>query len=371
MTASRPAHAETLSLTGLRGIAALFVLVAHYATWCAPYDLTTAPKWLWHSLDNAHFGMSLFFTLSGFVIAYNYLAMDWGNRATASAGRFAWLRFSRLHPVLLVYLALIYARPSDYGDQSPTALSLLLVSVESLYPFKINGHWLTDPLCWSISTELALYAIFACGLIAFRKAKRRFGKPVSWIAAGVAILYLATIAWLLWHPQEIDPVVAAFPSAFDAVPASEGGYWFLYWSPYARLYDFAFGCMAAVAVIKGVRLPPWLAWAGPLGFGALWLAWVSGVNDLNPMFFQPLSPPVFAVIMAASPRSRPFRALSAPRCYFLVKSPTRCICFIRSPPILPTMLVARSFPGRVSPSSAAPSRLISSSRSRSRPGFTA
>ena len=111
-------------------------------------------------------------------------------------------------------------------------------------------------------------------------------------------------------------MVAAFPSAFDAVPASEGGYWFLYWSPYARLYDFAFGCMAAVAVIKGVRLPPWLAWAGPLGFGVLWLAWVSGVNDLNPMFFQPLSPPVFAVIMTASPRSRPFRALSAPSLLF-------------------------------------------------------
>jgi peptidoglycan/LPS O-acetylase OafA/YrhL len=130
---SRSTHSETLSLTGLRGLAALFVLIEHYSVWCAPYDPLLAPGWLWRSLGNSRFGMSLFFTLSGFVIAYNYLALDWGNRAAASVARFAWLRFSRLYPVLLVYLVLIYVRPSNYGDQALTAQSLLLVSAESLY----------------------------------------------------------------------------------------------------------------------------------------------------------------------------------------------------------------------------------------------
>jgi peptidoglycan/LPS O-acetylase OafA/YrhL len=303
--------------------------------------------------------MSLFFTLSGFVIAYNYLAMDWANRAAASAGRFAWLRFSRLYPVLLVYLALIYARPSDYGDQTLTVQSLLLLSVESLYPFKINGHWLTEPLCWSISTELALYAMFAGCVIAFRKAKLRFGRPASWVAVGVAILYLVTIVWLVWHPQTMDPVVAVLPAAFDTVQPSEGAYWFFYWSPYARFYDFAFGCIAAFSVIRGYRLPTWLAWAGPLAFGALWLAWVSGIHDLNPMFFQPLSPRSSPPLWPRLPGLGPSERFQLLRCYFSVKSPIRFIYFIRLPPVWWTTRVVRHFPGWDLGSSAARSRLIS------------
>jgi peptidoglycan/LPS O-acetylase OafA/YrhL len=310
---SRSTHSETLSLTGLRGLAALCVLVEHYSVWCAPYDRMMAPGWLIRALGNSAWGMSLFFTLSGFVIAYNYLAMDWGNRAAASAARFAWLRFSRLYPVLLVYLALTYVRPSSYGDETLTAQALLMVSVESLYPFKLNGHWLTDPLCWSISTEIALYAIFVLCVVAFRKAKRRFGGAAIGIAAGLAVLYLTAIAWLTWHQATMYPALAALPSAFDPISPEEGARWFFYWSPYVRFYDFAFGWMAAIAVLRGFRLPPWLdGGILPLCCAILWLAWVSGAFGFREDILQPLLPPLFAMVMAARPASRISRALSVP-----------------------------------------------------------
>jgi len=309
---SRPRHSETLSLTGLRGLAALSVLVAHYSEWCAPYNRMTAPGWLIRALGNAEWGMSLFFTLSGFVIAYNYLSMDWGNRAAASTARFAWLRFSRLYPVLLVYLALIYMRPALYGSQTLTAQLLLMISIESLYPFKLAGRWLTDPMCWSISTEIALYAIFVGCVVAFRKAKRRFGSAVIAIAAGLAVFYLTAIAWLTLHQGPMYPALASLPAAFDPIAPDEAARWFFYWSPYVRFYDFAFGWIAAVAVLRGFRLPPWLDdGVLPLCCAALWLAWVSGVFGFAETLLQPVLPLLFAAIMLARPASRLSRALSA------------------------------------------------------------
>jgi len=55
-------------LTGLRGIAAYAVLIAHAV------DAGVSGRGLPHSIavGLAYFGMSLFFVLSGFVICYNY-----------------------------------------------------------------------------------------------------------------------------------------------------------------------------------------------------------------------------------------------------------------------------------------------------------
>ena len=307
------------SLTGLRGIAALSVLVEHYSVWCAPYDRMQAPEWLWRSMGNSHFGMSLFFTLSGFVIAYNYLAFDWGRRAAASAGRFAWLRFSRLYPVLLIYLALLYVRPPMFGDQTPAAQLMLLFSVESLYPVRLGGHWLTDPLCWSISTEIALYAGFVVCAVAFRKARQRFGGAATVMAVGLSVAYLTTIAWLIYHPDaRVLGVLTKLPAVAEPVSRAEATYWFFYWSPYARFYDFAFGWMAAAAVLRGFHLPPWLDdWALPICCVVLWLAWVLAGPSGGPKVLQPLTPPLFATIMVARPLSRISRALSVPALLFI------------------------------------------------------
>ncbi len=318
MTASRSAHSETLSLTGLRGLAALSVLLAHYSVWCAPYDRMTAPSWLMRGMDYSAWGMSLFFTLSGFVIAYNYLSMDWDGSAAASARRFAWLRFSRLYPVLLVYLALTYVRPSPFGERTGLADVMLLVSVQSLYPFKINGHWLTDFLSWSISTEITLYALFVCCVIAFRKARSRFGRVANGVAAGVAMAYLLAMTWLSWHRDAVVPALMSLPTAFDTLSSQEAIRWFFYWSPYVRFYDFAFGWMGAVALLRGFRLPWWLDDAVlPLFCGAFLLTWVFlGSFGLGEPQLQPLLPPLFAAIMLARPSSRLSRALSVPGLLF-------------------------------------------------------
>lgn len=71
-------NSEIASLTGLRGVAALCVVVAHYALMTAVTPVAVLPRWIpaWGGICS-NVGMSIFFTLSGFVIALSYTAWDW------------------------------------------------------------------------------------------------------------------------------------------------------------------------------------------------------------------------------------------------------------------------------------------------------
>src|SRR5690349_1128988 len=92
------------SLTGLRGIAAMMVVCNHYYVWSATYPISSAPSWLTPLFGTSNYGMTLFFTLSGFVITYNYYDFGWERTPLQSFASFAFRRFSRLYPALLVFL---------------------------------------------------------------------------------------------------------------------------------------------------------------------------------------------------------------------------------------------------------------------------
>jgi peptidoglycan/LPS O-acetylase OafA/YrhL len=104
-------------LTGLRGVAILLVMLSHYFDWRAPFRSSTAPPIVAAFFDLDQLGMTLFFTLSGFVIAYNYLDLNWAKSPWRSVVEFAFLRFSRLYPALIVFFLLILLHhPRGWGD---------------------------------------------------------------------------------------------------------------------------------------------------------------------------------------------------------------------------------------------------------------
>lgn len=70
-------RSEIKSITGLRGVAAMLVALNHLTAAAAPFKLTTAPTALQAAFSMSGYGMTLFFTLSGFVITYNYFEKDW------------------------------------------------------------------------------------------------------------------------------------------------------------------------------------------------------------------------------------------------------------------------------------------------------
>ena len=93
------------SLTGLRGIAAWLVVIAH----TDGFFVALQPAWLEYAWRVcANLGMTTFFVLSGFVIHYNYGASIAAKGAPAIRS-FLIARFARLYPLYLLALLISIA----------------------------------------------------------------------------------------------------------------------------------------------------------------------------------------------------------------------------------------------------------------------
>ena len=91
------------ALTGLRVIAAMWVVLFHFR----PLSREAAPDFsesLAPVLNCGAQGVDLFFVLSGFVLAWNYLDTLGPSFSPQATLRFLWLRLARVWPVYLVTL---------------------------------------------------------------------------------------------------------------------------------------------------------------------------------------------------------------------------------------------------------------------------
>jgi peptidoglycan/LPS O-acetylase OafA/YrhL len=172
------------SLTGVRIIAALWVLFSHIDK--ELYTWFPASRVLEPIIGSGLLGVDLFFILSGFIISYNYAPRFEGSlepiRSSSGAlsvihkgqraawlqmyGRFLWLRIARLYPVhlltlfavLVMYLTsrVLHVKlnlDSGYGPID-FVRNLLLVHAWLSYEFSWNGP------SWSISAEWFAYLLF-------------------------------------------------------------------------------------------------------------------------------------------------------------------------------------------------------------------
>lgn len=185
------------ALTGLRGIAAWWVVLYHFSD---PL-VGLAPSWFYAWVKQGYLAVDLFFVLSGYVI---YLTSAKGLQSVTwlSVTRFWINRLIRIYPLHLVVMLLYLSNPlalwlfSDSGvgagryDWSYYFASLLLVQNWGLFA---DLQW--NIPAWSISTEFAAYLI-APVFIGFFLRSERASRPLLLIgmlagAAGVALLFNA------------------------------------------------------------------------------------------------------------------------------------------------------------------------------------
>jgi len=176
-------------LDGIRGLAALGVVVYHYHKHleAAPLEIILAP--IYHG---GLFFVDLFFVLSGFILAQVY-----SHEARYLTLRSALVsRVARLYPLHLLTLCIAAALQklhvvlADHGfiyvynDWYHLALNLVMLNESGLQTgFSFNGP------SWSISTEFIVNVLFL--LVALRSPRRAFWLGLA-LVAGMILLDVAT-----------------------------------------------------------------------------------------------------------------------------------------------------------------------------------
>jgi peptidoglycan/LPS O-acetylase OafA/YrhL len=177
-----PLHA----LTGLRFLAALGVVGYHFYN---PSQGPTAPRAISHLLQAGSHMVGLFFVLSGFILAYNYLGERGG--LVGTKWDFYRARFARIYPIYLLALVvdlplfLHYLRLSEPAATPGETAGIGAATLTLTQAWLNTGRPPWNTMAWTLSVEAFFYAVFpVLGAWLARQGSRR----LMGVAAG---------AWLL------------------------------------------------------------------------------------------------------------------------------------------------------------------------------
>ncbi|MCT7656918.1 acyltransferase family protein [Mycobacterium deserti] len=199
------------SLTGIRAVAALLVMLTHAAYTTGKY--THGYVGLVYS--RAEIGVPIFFVLSGFLLFGPWVRAAATSRPPPSVRRYAWHRLRRIMPAYAVTVVAAYllyhfrtAGPNPGHTWEGLFRNLTLTQIYTdnyLYSFLHQG--LTQ--MWSLAVEAAYYV--ALPLLAYLLLVllcRRQWRP-GLLLTGLGLLALVTPAWLvLVHTTDFLPDAA-------------------------------------------------------------------------------------------------------------------------------------------------------------------
>lgn len=181
---------EIRSLTGLRGLAALYVIVFHYMGEGA----AATPGGVF--LQHGYLAVDLFFILSGFVMALNYKRMFASGWTWASHLTFLGRRIARIYPLYVVctlcaLLLLVVGHEPQMAhcNNMGERLGLNLAMVQA---WGLSGCGSLDGPAWSISTEWAAYLLFPLLIVPTLLRKRM----AAWIAGCLCVMALGLLCVL-------------------------------------------------------------------------------------------------------------------------------------------------------------------------------
>lgn len=147
-------------LNGIRAIAAMAVVVSHINNRLDYFKLPQGPL-----LDLSTYGVTMFFTLSGFLITY-LLLLELDKSGTIDVKKFYMRRVLRIWPLYYVYIAIIILVNRTDAIEWPILFYLLMIPnfknsfakvippFSSLTTTMMLGHY------WSLGVEEQFYAIW-------------------------------------------------------------------------------------------------------------------------------------------------------------------------------------------------------------------
>ena len=253
-------------LTGLRGIAAAWVVLFHLWQLAGAQRVTSLGLDITPLFSCGFLGVDLFFVLSGFLLGLPFLA--WANRTRPfpDLGQFWKRRCLRVLPAYYIQLAilavggLILSGSWPLGPRALLAyLSMEFVFVDGIGAY-LNGVWWTLPVEWNFYAVLPLVGL-------------AFGHARWWlIALGVL---LAAIAVRLACYELLLANRSIGPLAYPLIIQLPG-----------RLDEFVFGMLGAWFHLRR-NAPASRSDIGRLGLGLAGIAWLlHGLDGRGDIFMK-------------------------------------------------------------------------------------
>ena len=218
--------AELPGLNLLRLLASLYMVMYHLSPWLG-FDVLPA------ALTRGSSGTSLFFLLSGFLLAHLYAGKKMGDQQQR---QFVWRRIARILPTNLIGIAfLLWCR--NLQGQLNFEWNKLVECGLLLQSWVVGDSHIMNAPAWSMSCLLFFYLIFPVVL------------PILSKTSSSLLVLLLAIFWLFGSFGALK--LAQYPGAFDLDE------WTLYLhnSPLTRSLEFISG-MALAVLVKRHGLPP-------------------------------------------------------------------------------------------------------------------
>lgn len=269
-------------LTSIRFLFALIVVLFH-ALEPRPDALNVLPGLLKTVIAHGYVGVSFFFVLSGFILAYSYAGRI---RQPGDEAAFWWARAARILPAyylaFLVYLPFVMVTIVVADAPRLVALNALIIAALQL---TLTQAWAPGAAlawnspAWSLSVEACFYALFPMLLPRLEKTSSRTLVIVAVVAYALSLL--AALAILQIGPANAARAwagVTRFPSENPAAYTL-----FYMYFPLFRIPEFVFG--AAVGVLF-VRRPPMTQFARRICLALAWCGLAAAF-----VIFDGLAPP--------------------------------------------------------------------------------
>lgn len=215
------------SLTGFRFVAAMMVVFSHYAI---PGVTGTGLR----VSQSGYAGVTLFFVLSGFVIAYNYLDRFEAGMSARQVGEYFVARLARFYPLYVGFILFGWLAQGLTGLPWIHLLTMQTWSADAKVAFGVNA------VSWSVGVEVFLYLAFPLLIPALVRSGVLLSLRRLQIAA--ALVSLAMLGAALYFAV----------SGQNALPMQDpaSGHRWLYRTPATRLGDFLLGIFGAVYFLR-------------------------------------------------------------------------------------------------------------------------
>src|SRR4051794_27298620 len=229
MSAEASQDRRVVGLDGLRGLAALFVVLHHCYLMSYPgYPDNTGPRWLaW--LLYGHLAVVVFIALSGFSLAVAPARKGWqlGGKARF-AHRRAWRILPPYWAALVFSLIIAWAVIPQPGSAPPDAKAVV---VYGLLLQDVFGSPVPNGAFWSIAVEAQLYLFFPLLLLVLRRAG--------------ALIMVATVTAIVAAVGLLAPHVSAVELLMRLTPQ------------FAALFALGLAAAGVVRASDRVRRLPW------------------------------------------------------------------------------------------------------------------